>query len=171
MKTRQNKNIDLDQINYEEPLARYIDLAYRTLKKSDKKVPAESRMRIPLTVMFIIHNRDVLGYTTVKEFEEVVSKMAGISMNSVRDRVLGGYIGSEYAGLRYIFYKFISYTESRTVSVMWYNRSKKWRYAYMIDVENKLANLMEEEAKKNFEDFSILRIKQQEEETEEDTEE
>ena len=128
-------------------------------------------MRVPLTVMFIIHNRDVLGYTTVKEFEEVVSKMAGISLNSVRDRVLGGYIGSEYAGLRYIFYKFISYTDSRSVSVMWYNRSKKWRYAYMISTESRLANLMEEEAKKNFEDFSALRIKVQDDDIQEEAEE
>lgn len=168
MKTMDHGKTDISQIDYQEALVKYIDLAYRALKKSDTKVPAESRMRVPLTVMFVIHNRDVLGYTTVKGFEEVVSKLAGISMNSVRNRVLGGYIGSEYAGLRYIFYKFIPYRESRTVSVMWFNRTKSWRYAYMIDTEKRLANLMEEECKKKFEDFSAVRIKTQEyDETEE----
>ena len=66
------KKLNISVIDYQDALSRYIDLAYRTLKRSDEKVPAQSRMRIPLTVMFIIHNRDVLGYTTVKEFEEVV---------------------------------------------------------------------------------------------------
>ena len=165
------KKLNISAIDYQDALSRYIDLAYRTLKRSDEKVPAQSRMRIPLTVMFIIHNRDVLGYTTVKEFEEVVSKMAGISLNSVRDRVLGGYIGSEYAGLRYIFYKFIPYRDSRTVSVLWFNRSKSWRYSYIIDAESRLANLMEEEAKKNFEDFSALRIKVQDDDIQEEAEE
>lgn len=163
METKKQETIDISQIEYKEPLKKYIDLAYRTLK-SDAKLPAESRMRIPLTVMFVIHNRDVFGYTTVKGFEEVVSSLAGITMASVRDRVLGGYIGSEYVGLRYIFYKFIPYRDKRTVSVLWYNRPKAWRYDYMIDVERKLANLMEDEAKKNFEDISALRIKNKDEE-------
>ena len=169
METKQKINISA--IDYQDTLSRYINLAYQILNRSDEKVPAKSRMRVPLTVMFIIHNRDVLGYTTVKEFEDVVSKMAGISKNSVRDRVLGGYIGSEYAGLRYIFYKFIPYRDSRTVSVLWFNRSKAWRYEYMIDIERKLANLIEEETKKNFEEFSALRIKLQEDDVPEETDE
>ena len=154
----QDEKLDLSKIHYEDSLAKYIKLAYRTLKKGSKKMPAESRMRIPLSIMFVIHNRDVFDYTSIKGFASVVKKVANISESSVNNRVLGGYIGGEYAGLRYIFYKYIPYRSNSAVSVMWYNRSKAWRYEFMVGIEERLASEMRREAEKYGEDISALRI-------------
>lgn len=154
-----NETLDISNIQYEEALAQYLDLAYKTLKSGGKKVPAESRMRIPLSVLFVLHNRDIFGYTTVKGFAKIAAEVAKTKESSILDRVLGPYIGGDYAGLKYIFYRYVPYNNTHALSVQWNCSKKSWRYNYLVQVEELVSKAMEREANKTGVDTSVLRIK------------
>ena len=143
---------------YEKKRDAYVNLAYRTLKMNAKAIPTEGRMRVPLCVMFVLHNRDLFGYTTVKEFVSITAQVAEVSENSIRERVIGPYVGGEYAGLKYLLTRYASGEQGRTLSVFWNTNDTEWRYEYLIGIEEKLSKRMEAKAEQENIEFSMLRL-------------
>ena len=78
--------------NYAVQMDEYVSLAYKTLKAGRHKIPTQGRMEKPLKIMFVIHNRDNFGYTTIEEFAETLKNVVGISEDTVYQRVVGSRI-------------------------------------------------------------------------------
>ena len=162
MSTKQEETkatINLGNTNYEEALADYTKTVCTMIKNERSKVPAESRMKVPCAVMFVIHNRDIIGYTTIKEFTSVVAEVAGVNASSIHDRVLGAYIGGTYSGLKYLITRNMAYGQTKIAHTQWNYNSKEWRYNYLVQVEERLYASMQREAERTCKDESIWRIK------------
>lgn len=139
----------------------YVDFAYRALKMYGKKVPTKSRMRVPLSVMFVLHNRDLFGYTTVKEFVKTAADMADISENSVRERIIGHYIVNLYSGLVYLIDRY-ERKKSEQYSHYWSSSNTNWRYEQLVCIEEKMQKAMSELAEQEHIDMSMFRLYTQE---------
>ncbi|MBR3614708.1 MAG: hypothetical protein IKL55_05980 [Clostridia bacterium] len=135
----------------------YRDFAYRALKMNSQKVPTESRMKVPLSVMFVLYNRDLFGYTTVNELVKTISDMADISENSARERVIGHHVTNLYSGLVYLIDRYAR-KNNEHYSHFWSSNNTNWRYEQLVFIENRLQKAMSALAEEEHVDMSMFRL-------------